>query len=93
MTAKEKALSIIDKYKTFVTMWSGDVQTSNENVRMCSRIVVDEIIKALDITSGHLTLTDVDFQETLKDIEFWEDVKLQIDNLCLNYSPHDRTSF
>ncbi len=73
MTPKEKAENILNKYRTFVVMWSGDIQTTNENVKQCALITVDECIKLLNLMDGGFSFE--------KEIEFWEQVRNEINAL------------
>lgn len=66
MTAAEKAKELVDKYKTRVVMWAGDVNTTNHNVKQCALITVEEILSG----TGLLTY-----------IEYWQEVKAEIEKL------------
>lgn len=45
MTAKEKAKELVDKYSTYVVMWTGGVEVERQNVKQCALIAVDEILE------------------------------------------------
>ncbi len=67
LSPKEKAIQLIAKYSTYVVMWAGDVETTNQNVKQCAIIAVDEIIKCYNWPSSEL--------------KYWNDTKTEIINL------------
>ncbi len=68
MSPKEKAKNILDKFGTFVVMWTGDVKTQRENIKQCALITVDEILKAREAGT-----TGVIFDES-----YWKEVKSEL---------------
>jgi len=45
LTPAEEAKQLVDKYRTYVVMWAGGTEVSNENVKQCALIAVDEMLK------------------------------------------------
>jgi hypothetical protein len=45
MTPKEKAKELVDKYSTYVVMWTGGIEVETQNVKQCALITVEEILK------------------------------------------------
>lgn len=84
MTPKEKASQLIDKYRTFVVMWTGGVAVENENVKQCALICVDEIITQLQeiVKTDSCVFTNEkgDRLYAYDVSEFWEEVKKEITN-------------
>lgn len=50
-------------------------------VKTQARATVIAIVKALHITTGHLTLNEVDQIEASRDIQYWREVEFQINVL------------
>ena len=75
MTPKEKAKELFGKYATYVVMWAGDVNTTHQNCKQCALIAVDEIIK-----TGLLLDSSV-YVMVKTSIEYWQEVKQEIENL------------
>jgi len=75
MTPKEKAKKLVDKYSTYVVMWSGGIEVETQNVKQCALIAVDEILEELD----HLTFDDFDYGTSK--MMYWQEVKEEIKNL------------
>ncbi len=78
MTPKEKAENILNKYRTFVVMWSGDTQTTNENVKQCALITVDEVIEQWDYIDTYLADDNGKLNPNLK---YWYDVRKELNAL------------
>lgn len=74
MTSKQKALEIINQFKGFET--ANEVVASKQMALTC----VYHIINALSTTVNHLTLSNNDYREYFKDMDFWEAVKHEINN-------------
>lgn len=79
MKEKEEAERIMNRYTSVIkgTFAVGEI---SENAKQCALIHVDEIIKALKITTGHCTLRLGDRQEVHMDFEWWDRVKSIIEN-------------
>ena len=69
MTAKEKAIILVNKYDLFQAHVEG---FGLENAKECATIAVDEIIK---LFKGSIT---IDFQLSYK---YWNEVKIEIQKL------------
>ena len=54
MTPKEKAKELVDKYSTYVVMWSGGIEVETQNVKQCALIAVDEILKVAFYASNEI---------------------------------------
>lgn len=52
-----------------------------EQAKQCALTAVDLTIKSLKTTLGHLELRLLDAQEYLKDIQYWEEIKQEIEKL------------
>jgi hypothetical protein len=76
MTPKEKAEDIVRKYSTYVVMWTGGVETERQNVKQCALITVQEIISEM---SDYYD--EYDCAKTLKKIEYWQEVKNELEKL------------
>ena len=76
MTPKEKAEDIVRKYSTYVVMWTGGVETERQNVKQCALITVQEIISEM---SDYYD--EYDCTKTLKKIEYWQEVKNELEKL------------
>ncbi len=76
MTPKEKAQELYDKFQAHSESFH-----EQEHTKECVRIAIDEIISALNITTGHCTLRKLDRQEVEMDISYWESVKLALNTL------------
>ena len=82
MTAKVKANELVMKFANFVKskdFWGDDILY--QNAKICSIIAVDDIIEALEITISRLTLRMLDKHRCLKDLQYWQQVKLEIEKL------------
>jgi hypothetical protein len=79
MNAKEKASEIFDKmYKNQVTSCIGGNHEPYGNARKCALVLVDEILSNAILTySGG----DVSDNEIGVHVEYWENVKKEIQNL------------
>lgn len=81
MTSKEKATELIEKFKDKVTPYIGSGMLSNTHddsailwqSKKCAQVVVDEAIKLANLMDGGFSFE--------KEIEFWQDVKREIDAL------------
>ena len=71
MNPKDKAQELVDKYRTYVVMWAGGIEVSNQNVKQCALIAVDEII---DIISS-------DESAIIVQLQYWQQVKTEIELL------------
>jgi len=75
MTPKEKAKKLVDKYSTYVVMWSGGIEAETQNVKQCALIVVNEMLEELD----HLAFDDFDYGTSK--MMYWQEVKEEIKKL------------
>jgi hypothetical protein len=82
MTAKEKAIELIDKFEDFVDYQEDDCFTQREkiliNAKRCALIAVDEILKrtrSVDTMPPNYQKID----ENTK--EYWKEVKQEIEKL------------
>ena len=66
MTPKEKAIELVDKYGTYVVMWTGGIEVERQNCKQCALIAVDEILKLLS--------NDID-------LYYWQEVKTELEKL------------
>jgi hypothetical protein len=74
MTPKEKAEELYNKFLEHSAEFYEKLHTKE-----CVIICIDEIIKSLEITTGHCELRKLDLQEVQMDFDFWNKVKLEID--------------
>ena len=87
MTKKEKAQELVDrmhlKQRPSLRISTNEINLNDTffNAKECALIAVDEIIKSLKITLGHLKLKALDKQEYLTDILYWEEIKQEIKKL------------
>jgi hypothetical protein len=75
MTPKEKAKKLVDKYSTYVVMWSGGIEVETQNVKQCALIAVNEMLEELD----HLAFDDHDYGTSK--MMYWMEVKNEINKL------------
>ena len=76
MTAKEKAIRLVDRFKadTVIYTWDDDgykvdIETSLQNAKNCALICVDEILKShYKVLIGVMPKTD----------KYWQEVKQEI---------------
>jgi hypothetical protein len=73
MTPKEKAKELVDKYSTYVVMWSGGIEVETQNVKQCTLIAVDEILNSLK--------SCWDEEGALISYNYWDEVKQELNNL------------
>ena len=71
MTPELKAKELVDKFRTYISMWSGGIEVENENLKQCALITVKEIAKNLDMNAS----------KTFTDLQYWVDVKDEINKL------------
>lgn len=84
MTEQEKAKELINKVYKPMGYLAGILLSGNQMWNWASdRAIenVNEIIEALKITTGHCELRRLDQQEVNKDFDYWDRVKLEINNL------------
>ncbi len=84
MTAKEKAIQLVDNYR--MLLMNEDTDCGNEILctmiaKQCALIAVDEITTALTISTGHLLINKLDENELVKDFNYWNEVKTEIEKL------------
>lgn len=72
MTPKEKSTELLNKFLDRVVTHYTNM--SVHSARSCAIICVEEIIDSLGVTTGDMTLTELDHYEYLKDLEYWEEV-------------------
>ena len=56
LTPAEEAKLLVDKYRTYVVMWAGGTEVSNENVKQCALISAEEKLKSLNYFSDYWNL-------------------------------------
>ena len=89
MRPKEKAKELVDKFAPYANGYLGSSMLTNteypqvidKNAKEMAVITVDEIIEALEITTGHCDLRKLDAQEVQSDFKFWQEVKQEINKL------------
>jgi hypothetical protein len=83
MNAKEKANKIANAMVTrsVFDMSNDELKTARIHAKAQAQFVVDEIIDALKITTGHCELRRLDQQEVQSDFDYWNKVKAQIEAL------------
>lgn len=90
MSPVEKAKEIVDKYRTFVVMWSGGVEVENANVKACAIIAVDLLLDQLDeIRKPEYTSfikpagenDPIEVMDGYEKMEYWNQVKQEIGKL------------
>jgi len=72
MTPKEKANELVDKFRNEITSFLGD-NMKKINAKKCALVAVDELIKI------HYLLTTT--HDTSPSINYWKEVKQEIENL------------
>ena len=72
MTPKQKANELIDKFRVEILSFLGDTM-KDKNAKRCALVAVDELIKI------HYLLTTT--QDTSPSINYWKDVKQELENL------------
>lgn len=77
MTHSEKATEMLIK----ISQITGYEKSGNNwwIAKAIARNQVDEIISALQITTGHCELRHLDLQEIQNDFRFWQQVRQDID--------------
>lgn len=82
MSPKDKAEELVGKYRlVFVRQKEWISDRDCKRAEKCALIAVDEIIKALEITTGHCTLRKLDAQEVYHDLQYYKQVKSEIEKL------------
>ncbi len=88
MSPKDKANSFVTRFFPYVDSeiagekdFEYSYQEKLKNAKYCALIMVDEIVNALNNTTGHCELRKVDLQEVQSDIDFWGKVKHEIEKL------------
>lgn len=76
MDATIKAEQLIEKFAPIMPNghW-------HERARQCAIVSVDEIIKALKVTTDHCELRKLDQQEVQMDFDYWTKVKHHLEKL------------
>jgi hypothetical protein len=72
MTPKEKAEELFNKFRTEILSFLGD-KMKDKNAKKCALVAVDELIKI------HYLLTTT--QDTSPSINYWKEVKQELENL------------
>ena len=84
MTAKEKAEELKKKF-AFMYHDNGSAFVLGGNIGYIAKkgaiISVNEIIEAIKTTTGHCTLSSLDYHECMDDIKYWKEVIKEIDKL------------
>ena len=73
MTPKEKAKQLVEKYATYVVMWSGGIEVEKQNCKQCALIAVDEVVAQIE--------PSVSMDVISARIEYWQQVKQEIEEL------------
>ena len=83
MDAKEKANKIANAMVTrsVFDMNNEELKIARIHAKAQAQFVVDEIIEALKITTGHCELRRLDQQEVQSDFDYWNKVKVEIEAL------------
>ena len=83
MNAKEKANKIANAMVTrsVFDMSNDELKIARIHAKEQAKYVVEEIIEALKITTGHCELRRLDQQEVQSDFDYWDKVKAEIDAL------------
>ena len=89
MNPQQKAQQLIEKYKPYVYCFMGSDMLVNQesesvilsNAKKCALMAVDEIIEAIETTTGHCELRHLDAAEVKSDIAYWERVQQEIKKL------------
>lgn len=83
MNAKEKANVIANRFvnKSVFEMDNDTLKEERIIAKKHALICVEEIVNALEITTGHCELNKIDQQEIEMDFDFWKKVKTEIESL------------
>jgi len=87
MNHQEKAKELINKFSSLVTTWDCYFDSPRnpdhikDDAKKCAVILVEEIISAIETTTGHCTLRKLDYQEVQQDFQYWNRVKEEIQKL------------
>ncbi len=82
MTAKEKALELWTTYRFILSIKNAPLGQQKDLIaKQCALIAVDEIVKALTTSTGHLVINKIDENELVKDFNYWNEVKNEIEKL------------
>lgn len=80
MTPKQKAKQLVEKYATYVVMWSGGIEVEKQNCKQCALIAVDEVLKSSPslpiLGDGGIYSEDIELSKT-----YWQEVKQEIEKL------------
>lgn len=80
-TTKGKAEELVNRFSVDVFSENKGWYTSIEESKDMAKSVVDEIVMALKITTGHCELRKIDAIEVKKDFQFWQEVKQEIESI------------
>lgn len=78
---KEEAIRLLDMHSNISFGLSFNEDHIHPLVKTQARATVIAIVKALHITTGHLTLSEADQIEVGRDIQYWREVEFQINVL------------
>jgi hypothetical protein len=83
MNPKEKAIQLANSFvsKSVFDMTNDELNGQRSNAKLSAKLCVDEIVYALEITTGHCTLNHNDVHEVNSDLDYWSKVKSEIDKL------------
>lgn len=83
MNTKQKANEIANRFvtKSVFDMNNDQLKLERMIAKKHAIICVEEIVKALETTTGHCELRRLDQQEVQSDFAFWEQVKTEIEAL------------
>jgi len=84
MTPKEKATELVRGFEDAIyetIYYNGDGSDAMELSKKCALFSVEEVVKALEITTGHCELRRLDQHEVNNDFEYWQKVKTEIEQL------------
>lgn len=79
MKHRDKARELFDHYYDSQKGGYGYLTVGRSKTE--AQFVVKEIIKALEITTGHCELRRLDEQEVSRDLQYWNDVITEIEIL------------
>jgi hypothetical protein len=68
VTPRGKALELIEKYSTYAVMWTGELETQNNNVKQCALIAAEEVRKSHHMYTGNLNPTWLFWDTVIKEL-------------------------
>ena len=91
MRVEEKAKQLVEMYTPYVYCFMGSDMLVNQesasvilsNAKKCALMAVEQIIEAIETTTGHCDLRHLDLAEVKSDIQYWERVQKEIKEIEL----------